>query len=545
MVFRSDAFAFAAQHFPRIRTPPRGSVMSTRNLGVLDRAQPKKAKKKTLMTVRAKNAREAAIVRTPRGEPQAEVTVAVAPPEAQPVVRSVVDLTRPKEGEGPEQERPEQEKQLVLRKEKRPREEVPSAGSPPPRLTLEPPIAATPLSMKKPRTGEDILREFAAADAETSRGKPFFGRDTEKAKRVLHLNPGCPSTVVDFLSSRTPQDRTQMPSYLARALDAMPKSWTTNLDQIAERHCPDAANACLMLTLQAAVMAAQVAREAEGRPSVPRLEAELAEERQKIYDLTDRLTSTEKELQAAPKKASQEAERGKRASERLQAELVDARKEADLTRKEAAAQIVSLKGQLEAAEKEAALAADRAAQAAERAAQADDKAAQAAEGVDLAEQKAEAAARELAAKTVELGQVGARLAALEAEEKERKDDPCQNARLLGEFAYYVAYGDALRVAAKGGLDVGPLLEAFKAYVSDRPLDPYFTVPILDLSTELGIDLTWYPQPDRLCHPDSPDDGDDEGEEGDGGEEPEPEGTSRGAGVEEEERLPSTDEPASP
>ncbi|KAL6584492.1 hypothetical protein OROMI_003781 [Orobanche minor] len=459
------------------------------------------------------------------------------------MITTSFSLTGPKVGEGPEPEKSEQERQLVLRKEKRPREEVPPAGSPPPRLTLESPIAATPLSMKKPRTGEDILREFAAADAETSRGKPFFGRDMEKAKRVLHLNPGCPSTVVDFLSSRPPQDRTEMPSYLARALEAMPRSWTTDLDQIAERRCPDAANACYMLTLQAAIMAAQVAREAEGRPSVPRLEAEIADERQKNYDLTDRLASMEKELQAARKKASQEAERGKRASERLQAELVEARKEADLTRKGAAVQIVALKGQLEAAEKEVASAAEKAAQAAERAAQADDKAAQAAEGAALAEQKAEAAAGELAAKAAELDQVGAKLAALETEEKERKDDPCQNARLLGEFAYYVAYGDALRAAAKGGLDVGPLLEAFKSYVSDRPLDPYFTVPILDLSTELGMDLTWYPQPDRLCHPDSPDDGGDEGEEEGGGEEPEPEGTSRGA--EEEERQPSSDEPAGP
>ncbi|KAL6574943.1 hypothetical protein OROMI_012228 [Orobanche minor] len=239
----------------------------------------------------------------------------------------------------------------------------------------------------------------------------------------------------------------------------------------------------------------------------------------------------EKELQAVRKKASQEADRGKRASERLQAELIKARKEADLTRKEAAVQIVALKGQTEAAEKEAALAAERAAQAVERAVS--------------AEKRAEAAEGELAAKTSELDQVGARLAVLEAEDKARKADPCENASLLGEFAYYVAYGDALRVAAKGGLDVGPLLEAFKSYVSDRPLDSYLTVPILDLSTELGIDLTWYPKPDRLCQPDSPDDGDDEGEEEDGGGEPAPEGTSQGAGAKGGERMPPTDEPAGP
>ncbi|KAL6536760.1 hypothetical protein OROMI_026341 [Orobanche minor] len=244
----------------------------------------------------------------------------------------------------------------------------------------------------------------------------------------------------------------------------------------------------------------------------------------------------EKELQAAHKKASQEADRGKRASERLQAELIEARKEADLTRKEAAAQIVALKGQAEAAEKEAALAAERAAQAVERAAQA-------AEGAASAEKRAEAAEGEFAAKESELDQVGAKLAALEAEEKARKADPCQNASLLAEFAYYVAYGDALRAAAKGGLDVGPLLDAVKAHVADRPLDSYFSVPILDLSTEHGIDLTWYPQPDRLRQPDSLDDDDDEGEEDDGGEEPAPEGTSQEAGAEEEERVPPTGEPA--
>ncbi|KAL6536736.1 hypothetical protein OROMI_026317 [Orobanche minor] len=65
-------------------------------------------------------------------------------------------------------------------------------------------------------------------------------------------------------------------------------------------------------------------------------------------------------------------------------------------------------------------------------------------------------------------------------------DPYSNVEQISEFAYYMAYADTIRVAKESGLDVGPLVEAFKAYVPLHPLNPTFVLPILDLSTEYGV-----------------------------------------------------------
>ncbi|KAL6579745.1 hypothetical protein OROMI_007769 [Orobanche minor] len=66
------------QHFPRIKTPPSGSVMSTKSLGVLDRAQPKTKKpRRTLTIARSRNAQNASVAHVPWGGPQAEVTVVI------------------------------------------------------------------------------------------------------------------------------------------------------------------------------------------------------------------------------------------------------------------------------------------------------------------------------------------------------------------------------------------------------------------------------------------------------------------------------------
>ncbi|KAL6537607.1 hypothetical protein OROMI_026141 [Orobanche minor] len=70
----------------------------------------------------------------------------------------------------------------------------------------------------------------------------------------------------------------------------------------------------------------------------------------------------------------------------------------------------------------------------------------------------------------------------------------------------MAFADALRSAKKGGLDIGPLLETFREYATDRPLHPGFEIPILDLSTEHGIDLSWYSRFDRLIQPVVPGEG---------------------------------------
>ncbi|KAL6563236.1 hypothetical protein OROHE_005823 [Orobanche hederae] len=236
-----------AQHFPHIKTPPPGSIMSTRSFGIVDRMQPKPNKaKRNLTTVRAEGSGCPGRP-NPAGWPPGGGDGRGCASGGAADDRS--DRTKGGGGAG-EATRPPQEQK--------------AEGGGTSGWSFSDPAdhgaadRRDPPEHEKTIHGDDIRREFAAAEAETSRGKPYFGHDVEKAERVLRYNPDCPPTVVDFLSSRVPRDRTEMPSYLTRALKAMPKSWTTDLDKIAERRNPDAMNACLMLTLQAAVMAAQI-----------------------------------------------------------------------------------------------------------------------------------------------------------------------------------------------------------------------------------------------------------------------------------------------
>ncbi|KAL6529092.1 hypothetical protein OROHE_014836 [Orobanche hederae] len=125
-----------------------------------------------------------------------------------------------------------------------------------------------------------------------------------------------------------------------------------------------------------------------------------------------------------------------------------------------------------------------------------------------AEGRAEWAAEELSAKVAELAELeGANreLADLKEKAEAIKLDPFYNVEYVSQFAYYLAYAYAIRTPKKGGLKVGPLVEAFRSYVLEHPLEPVFTVLILDLAMEHGVDMSWYPSPDSLTQPDAPED----------------------------------------
>ncbi|KAL6577067.1 hypothetical protein OROMI_011343 [Orobanche minor] len=122
--------------------------------------------------------------------------------------------------------------------------------------------------------------------------------------------------------------------------------------------------------------------------------------------------------------------------------------------------------------------------------------------VEAAEGKAGQAAEELAANIAELGKVKAELTGMKAAEEDINGNNYINLEFAVEFAYNLAYVDTLRVAKKGGLKIGPLVETFKTYTVEHPLDPFFTILILNLSTEYGIDMSWYVRPHRLVQPDS-------------------------------------------
>ncbi|KAL6582220.1 hypothetical protein OROMI_006234 [Orobanche minor] len=136
------------------------------------------------------------------------------------------------------QEEEDGEKSLIPRKKKK--EEVPPARATAGALTLEVPIAATPLSERQPRPSDDFHRECAIMDAETPRGKPFFVCDPTK---VLHDSPGCPLMVVDFLDSRSPRASVDVPSCINRAIASLSQAWTTDLNEVAARRGNDATQA--------------------------------------------------------------------------------------------------------------------------------------------------------------------------------------------------------------------------------------------------------------------------------------------------------------
>ncbi|KAL6579306.1 hypothetical protein OROMI_009522 [Orobanche minor] len=297
------------------------------------------------------------------------------------------------------------------------------------------PIAAVPIS-EHPPLFEDLpppsaayLESHAVACAETTHGRPYFGSNPEKVTRVRRTNPDCLPMVLDFLAVNLPREACDIPHYVNRDLHNLPRAWTTDLDEVARRRSPDAAQALFAPALQAATMASQVARDSE-------------------------LTGLEKNLAEAVKEA-----------ERSKAELVEARQSSEVALKEAA---------------------DRE--------KADNQ------KVAVAEGQTVRATEDLAAKAVELDGVAHELVDFKGKIEETKLDPYSNVAQTSEFAYYMVYADAIRMAKGSGLDVGPLVEAFKAYVLVHPLNPTFVLPILDLSMEHGVDLSWYPQPDSLADP---------------------------------------------
>ncbi|KAL6572416.1 hypothetical protein OROMI_013374 [Orobanche minor] len=105
----------------------------------------------------------------------------------------------------------------------------------------------------------------------------------------------------------------------------------------------------------------------------------------------------------------------------------------------------------------------------------------------------------------ELPEASEELAGLRGRQGPVEYDPFLSLENISEFAYYMAYADAIRAAKKGGLEVGPLVEAFKVYVSEHPLHPNFLVPIQDLHMVYGVDLSWYQMVAVLIQPDVPGD----------------------------------------
>ncbi|KAL6524611.1 hypothetical protein OROHE_016282 [Orobanche hederae] len=295
-------------------------------------------------------------------------------------------------------------------------------------------------------------------------------------------------------------------------------------------------------------MAATVARESELRPPVKKLKAELAELKKRHGELVERTVQMEKEFVDAAEAAKGQIDHLKEANASLKEQVENEVRAHTEALKQAAAEMTLFRDETQ----RAAVEMKRLTKRAEAAEAREARATKLAEELAAKNSALELEREESAAREVELERLRAELASREAQEVEEEEEsnfPISDPGHAAEFAYYISFADALRAANKDGLDIDPLLESFKTYATDRPLHPGFLIPILDLSTEHGIDLSWYSRVDRLVQLSVPGEG--SGEWAEGGEDREPTLDTRvleiEGGEQDEwgEQAPPSGEPAQP
>ncbi|KAL6584984.1 hypothetical protein OROMI_004273 [Orobanche minor] len=132
-----------------------------------------------------------------------------------------------------------------------------------------------PPIVERPTKEKAVIAKMTPPRGEPRRGRAYFGRDLEKYARAREEDPNRPALVVDFLSSRSPQHESDVPNHLARAVESLPKAWTSELESLARRGLADSVQATIALALQTAMMATKVASDYERRPFVSSLQADL------------------------------------------------------------------------------------------------------------------------------------------------------------------------------------------------------------------------------------------------------------------------------
>ncbi|KAL6562309.1 hypothetical protein OROGR_003316 [Orobanche gracilis] len=223
---------------------------------------------------------------------------------------------------------------------------------------------------------------------------------------------------------------------------------------------------------------AKVVNDLEGGPDVARLQTQLDRAVKSLGESQQRLAAAEEQN----KKLELDCQQAASAIEQLRAYLEKAMTTVEEGRRLVVARNLEIAGLQERLETKTGEAADSAAELARRTEELNIKtAALASAAADL-----EAARNEIAALKTQL--------------KEADRSPSPDAALVGEFSYYMAFADSLRVSSKAGVEVGPLVELLRDYATENPMHPDYPLPILDLQTVHGIDLSWYPRPDQLVLP---------------------------------------------
>ncbi|KAL6547032.1 hypothetical protein OROMI_022753 [Orobanche minor] len=270
----------------------------------------------------------------------------------------------------------------------------------------------------------------------------------------------------------------EVAGHVRRATEALPRSWNDDLEAVAGRRTLETAQAALTHALQTSVLMAKVVNDLEVGPDVARLQMQLDTAVKRIGDLQGQLAIAEEKN----KKSEADCQQALYTINQLRDYLEKALDNVQESRRTVAsrdAEIVSLKGELGAKTEEAA---NSAAELARR----------------TEELSIKGAALSTAAADLEAAQ--AEIASLKAQLKEADRSPSPDAAALGEFSYYMAFADSLRTASRAGLEVGPLVDLLRNYAMENPMHPDYLLPILDLQTVHGIDLSWYPRVGQLVLP---------------------------------------------
>lgn len=72
--------------------------------------------------------------------------------------------------------------------------------------------------------------------------------------------------------------------------------------------------------------------------------------------------------------------------------------------------------------------------------------------------------------------------------------------MIGDFAYYTQFADAIRQLRKAGEPTETIESYFKEYVLAHPPHPEVLLEIKDLKIDFRLDLSWYPLPEQLLQP---------------------------------------------
>ncbi|KAL6553900.1 hypothetical protein OROMI_019573 [Orobanche minor] len=368
-----------------------------------------------------------------------------------------------------------------------PSEERPSAIDLPSSAAAETKAAAgsPERSLGRKRRRLVKTKKLMIAGKKASRRSPPHTRAHRTAQRSLprpfELSPPrVPETELGLQTggSSTGTFLEEIAAHVRRATEALPRAWNAELEAVAGRRPLETAQAALTHALQTSVLMAKVVNDLEVGPDVAQLQMQLDTGGKRIGDLQAQLAIAEEKN----KKSEAGCQQAMFTINQLRDYLSKALDSVAEGRRLVAsrdAEVASLTRDLGAKTEEAAESAAELAQRSE-------------------ELRMKTAA--LVTATADLEAAQNEVVTLKAQLKEADRSPSPDAAVVGEFSYYMAFADSLRTASRAGIEVGPLVELLRNYATENPMHPDYPLPILDLQTVHGIDLSWYPRSDQLVLP---------------------------------------------